>query len=124
MEHEIQLGFWHHGRVPGHSDIQKNQSRKDFPAIKFLFCKIVTISLNFPPDCSSQIDILLFFPKNCGEIFSNVVFLLVLIGSYPAMMPVSQLDFMLLTDISKVVCTLRPPSFPFLHLKLVNKAQY
>ena len=44
-----------------------------------------------------------FFPKNCGEIFSNVVFLLVLIGSYPAMMPVSQLDFMLLTDISKVV---------------------
>ena len=44
------------------------------------------------------------FPKNCGEIFSNVVFLLVLIGSYPAMMPVSQLDFMLLTDISKVVC--------------------
>ena len=45
-----------------------------------------------------------FFPKNCGEIFSNVVFLLVLIGSYPAMMPVSQLDFMLLTDISKVVC--------------------
>ena len=45
-----------------------------------------------------------FFPKNCGEIFSNVVFLLVLIGSYPAMMPVSQLDFMLLTDISKAVC--------------------
>ena len=44
-----------------------------------------------------------FFLKNCGEIFSNVVFLLVLIGSYPAMMPVSQLDFMLLTDISKVV---------------------
>ena len=47
-----------------------------------------------------------FFLKNCGEIFSNVVFLLVLIGSYPAMMPVSQLDFMLLTDISKVVWNL------------------
>ena len=47
-----------------------------------------------------------FFLKNCGEIFSNVVFLLVLIGSYPAMMSVSQLDFMLLTDISKVVCTI------------------
>ena len=69
-EHEIQLGFWHHGRVPGHSDIQKNQSRKDFPAIKFLFYKIVPISLNFPPDCSSKIDILPFFPQKLrGNIF-------------------------------------------------------
>ena len=60
-EHEIQLGFWHHGRVPRHSDIQKNQSRKDFPAIKFLFYKIVPISLDFPPNCSSRIAILPFF---------------------------------------------------------------
>ena len=69
-EHEIQLGFWHHGRVPGHSDIQKNQSRKDFPAIKFFFYKIVPISLNFPPDCSSKIDILPCFPQKLrGNIF-------------------------------------------------------
>ena len=45
-----------------------------------------------------------FFLKNCGEIFSNVVFLLVLIGSYPAMMPVSQSYFMVPTDISNVLC--------------------
>ena len=46
-----------------------------------------------------------FFPRNCGEIFSNVGFLLVLIGSYPAMMSVSQLDFMIPTDIYNVMCS-------------------
>ena len=44
------------------------------------------------------------FPdKNCGQIFSNVVFLIVTMYGYPAMMPVSQLDFMVPTDISNAL---------------------
>ena len=40
-----------------------------------------------------------FLAKNCGQIFSNVVFLLVTTVCYPAMMHISQLNFMVLIDI-------------------------
>ena len=49
-------------------------------------------------------DIFIVKKLNCGEIFSKMVFLMVNMCGYPAMMPVSQLDFMLLTDISIVMC--------------------
>ena len=70
-----------------------------FYAVKFVlfqpFCYLlIVLEFTFCP----------FSPKNCGEIFSNVVFLKVPMCSYPAMMPNSQLDFILLTDISNVMC--------------------
>ena len=40
---------------------------------------------------------------NCGEIFSRLVFLYVTMSGYSAMMPETELDFMLLTDISIVM---------------------
>ena len=81
------------------SSLEKISPQLSFCSIKLslfhsIFLLIAVVKLTF---CH-------FSPQNCGEIFSNVVFLLVLIGSYPAMMPVSQLDFMLLTDISIVMC--------------------
>ena len=58
------------------------------------FCLLITVL---------QLTFCQFLAKNCGEIFSNVVFLLVTIVCYPATMPLSQLDFMILTDISNAL---------------------
>ena len=59
------------------------------------FCILITVL---------QLTFCQFLAKNCGQIFSNVVFLLVTTVCYPAIMPVSQLDFMVLTDISNALC--------------------
>ena len=56
-----------------------------FTVLKFTFC--------------------LFLAKNCGKIFSNMVFLLATMCNYCAMMPVSHSDFMVPTDISYVLCS-------------------
>ena len=42
--------------------------------------------------------------KNCGEIFSKVVFLIVPMGGKPPIVPNAQLDFVVITDISNVMC--------------------
>ena len=62
------------------------------------------------------------FPdKNCGQIFSNVVFLIVTMYGYPAMMPVSQLDFMVPTDISNALWTRAESTSKYITLCLKGK---
>ena len=72
------------------------------------FCFYTMKSSQFPSFCLLiavlEFTFCQFLDKNCLEIFSNVVFLLVTMCGYPAMMPISQTDFMLLTDISNVMC--------------------
>ena len=58
------------------------------------FCLLITVL---------QLTFCQFLVKNCGQIFSNVVFLLVNIVCYPATIPVYQLDFMVLNDISNAL---------------------
>ena len=59
------------------------------------FCLLITVL---------QLTFCQFLVKNCGQIFSNVVFLLVNIVCYPSTIPVYQLDFMVLNDISNALC--------------------
>ena len=72
----------------------------------FLHYEIIQISLILSLIAVLDFTFCQFLDKNCLEIFSNVVFLLVTMCAYPAMMPISQTDFMLLTDISNVMCPL------------------
>ena len=71
----------------------------------FLHYEIIQISLILSLIAVLDFTFCQFLDKNCLEIFSNVVFLLVTVCGYPAMMPISQTDFMILTDTSNVMCT-------------------
>ena len=69
----------------------------------FLHYEIIQISLILSLIAVLDFTFCQFLDKNCLEIFSNVVFLLVNIVCYPATIPVYQLDFMVLNDISNAL---------------------
>ena len=105
-EHEIRLGNWHHSKVASYTWwLPKKTLKEIFPGN---FCFYTMKSSQFPSFCLLiavlEFTFCQFLDKNCLEIFSNVVFLLVTMCGYPAMMPISQMDFMILTDISNVMC--------------------
>lgn len=51
-----------------------------------------------------QFKFCLFLAKNCRKFFSKVVFLIVPISRKPPIVPNAQLDFVVITDISNVMC--------------------
>ena len=97
-EFGIMAGQPHMGTIRK-TTLEKISPQFSFYAMKvalfYPFCYLIAVlEFTFCP----------FSPKNCGEIFSNVVFLKVPRCSYPAMMPNSKSDFMLTTDISNSMC--------------------